>query len=372
MKSLLTLAVMLATACALPAQNTNPPTFIKGDLAIKYNTRMSPGNPAVKDVYTLNLNVNNSAGFHGTITDTPLVMSGMITKTVSRSRSLYYDLSCDVMNPKTGQVVGKNISRLYGTVPIDLSGVYNYNSGSLEFSVLDRRAGSDSKFSGTAAGKPLNRPADWLDKVKLQTVTITRQINGKTQKVILKKYDKMEFQNVLLAAGPIPMYQTATATGEMYYDYDKFEWFFKDITIQYSVPAANGDGSVIRSDRLTGTIRWMPDAHRATTGQGDYQFDIRVNEPIPNEMQSSAAPASDESAFTEVDNSVPSLTGTMSYRDTFKQGTVDAVGDPLGNNATTLTSAVTIDLNGNGITKQQIMVLCKMVVFAAVVPMNSD
>lgn len=34
--------------------------------------------------------------------------------------------------------------------------------------------------------------------------------------------------------------------------------------------------------------------------------------------------------------------------------------------------AVAIDLVGNNINKQQAMVLCKMVIFAAVIPMNAD
>ena len=183
----------------------------------------------------------------------------------------------------------------------------------------------------------------------------------------------MEFQQLTLAAGPIPMYQTAIANGELYYDYGKDEWFIKEVNVNYSVPAPDGNGYALKVDRLTGTIRWMPDTHRATSGLGQYVFDVRVNEPIPNEMAaSSTAAVSDETAFTEVDTSVPALTGTMSYKDTFKPGTVDAVNDPTGKNATTLTSAVTIDLNGNGLTKQETMILGKMLIFVSVVPVNSD
>jgi hypothetical protein len=38
----------------------------------------------------------------------------------------------------------------------------------------------------------------------------------------------------------------------------------------------------------------------------------------------------------------------------------------------TLASDVTIDLTGNKLTKQQAMCLCKLLVFSAIVPMNSD
>jgi hypothetical protein len=364
------LIIFVAAGFNVPAQSTAPAVFIKGSMNIKFNTQIKPAIVNAKDVYTLNVNVCNSAAFYGTIVDTPLVMSGWINPTVSRQRSLYYDINCDVISPKTGRVLAEDVSRLYGTVPIGVSGIYDYNSGSLEFSVLDRRAGSDSKFSGFAAGKPLNRPSNWLDKVQLQTVYITRIIKGKTQQVVLSKYDKMEYQNLVLAAGPLPIYQTATATGELYYDYDKFEWFIKNVTVDYAIGTTNGD--VLKHDRLTGTIRWVPDAHRATTGTGEYQFDVRVNEPIPTDDFVSSAPASDESAFTETDDSVPSLTGTMQYKDTLDQSTVDAVNDPKGNNATTLASVVTIDLAGNNISKQQAMILFKMLIIQAVVPMNSD
>jgi hypothetical protein len=57
---------------------------------------------------------------------------------------------------------------------------------------------------------------------------------------------------------------------------------------------------------------------------------------------------------------VPGLSGTMKYKDT-----MNANGD-------TLASAVTIDLNGNNITKQEVMVLGKVIIFASVIPMNSD
>ena len=372
-KSLIVTALLMAMSFVVSAQTPQPqpnfPVFIRGNMDIKYNSKAVV--ETAKDVYTLDFNVCNSARFQGTITDTPLIMSGLINKVVSSPRSLYYDISCDILDPKkNGQMVGKNVSHLVGKVPIDLSGTYNYNAGNLEFSVLDKRAGSDSKFGGLAAGKPLNRPDNWLDKAKLKTVYITRNIGGTIHKVALTKYDKMEFQPLTFAAGPLGIYQTATANGEMYYDYDKYEWFFKDIKVDYSTISTNGQ-NVPQSDRLTGTIRWIPDAHRAQNGLGHYEFDIRVNEPIATEF-TSTAPITDESSFSEVDNSVPSLTGTMAYKDSLDPKTVNVANDPLGNNATTLSSAITVDLNGNGINKYQAMVLFKMVILASVVPMNSD
>ena len=54
----------------------------------------------------------------------------------------------------------------------------------------------------------------------------------------------------------------------------------------------------------------------------------------------------------------------MKYKDTIK--------DDGGEDGLTLSSAVTIELNGNNINKQQVMVLGKVIIFASVIPMNSD
>ena len=43
--------------------------------------------------------------------------------------------------------------------------------------------------------------------------------------VSLKRYDKMEFHNVVLAEVPVQIYQPVTVNGQMLYDYDKNCWF---------------------------------------------------------------------------------------------------------------------------------------------------
>jgi hypothetical protein len=84
-----------------------------------------------------------------------------------------------------------------------------------------------------------------------------------------------------------------------------------------------------------------------------------VNEPPPKDNAAFDTKVSDESAFFETDSTVPALTGSMKYKDSTR-------GD------VTLASLVTIDLAGNNISKQQVMSLCKIIVFSSVVPMNSD
>jgi hypothetical protein len=346
---------MFAALAAYSQTNTNPPTFIKGTMDIKYNSRASD-TPAkgVKDVYTLNVNMANSAVFHGTISDTPQIIEGMFSKSVTQPRKLEYDIACDVVNPRNPADT-RNVGRMYGVVPIASDGTYHYDTGSLTVDILPMgsAAGFTSKFSGLASGKPLGRPANFLDTLKSETVNITRSANGKTTTVALKKYDKMEFRQFVIGAGPVQIYQQVTANGEMLYDYDKNCWFFNNVTVQYE------DSGVVKIDRLTGTIRWIESPQRKVNGQGEYQFDVRVNEPPPSATAAFDTKESDESAFFETDTSVPALTGTMKYKDTLR-------GEK------TMASSVAIDLTGNKITKQQAMVLCKIIIFASVVPMNSD
>jgi len=333
---------------------TNTPTFIKGEMDIQYNSRITPQAVGIKDVYTLNINVSNSAVFKGSIKDTPLIMGGWTGGTIKQAKSLEFDVACDVVNPKN-PAQSVNVGRIFGKVGIDQDGTYRYDSGAVQMSILPRgnAVGFDSKFAGITVGKPLARPANWMETLKRETVNIKRKVGGKIMTVALKRYDKMEFRQHVIAAGPIQMYQPVTVNGEALYDYDKFSWFFNNITVQYVV------NNTVKIDRLSGNIRWVETPNRKVTGEGEYQFDIRVNEPPPSENAVFTASEGDESDFFETDTTLPALVGTMKYKDVLK-------GD------TTTSSKVTIDLTGNNLTKQQVMVLCKMVIFSMIAPMNSD
>jgi hypothetical protein len=356
--ALLSALAFVVTGVNASAQTNVNANFIKGTLNITYNTHQNPaGTKGIQDVYDININVANSVLFHGKMTDRPQIIDGWISKAIVQPRSLKYDVACDVVNPKNPSQT-KNIGRMYGMVPITSDGVYNYDNGSLLVDILPmgNAGGFTSKFSGQAAGKPLIRPANWTDTIR-ETVNINRLVNGKPMSVALKRYDKMDFRNVVIAQGPVQIYQPVTVSGQMLYDYDKNCWFFNNFTVQY---AENG---VVKIDRVTGTIRWVKDPQRKSNGLSQYEFDVRVNEPVADGSGVFAAPT-DESAFFSTDSAVPGLNGTMKYKDTIKD---DGSEDGL-----TLSSAVTIDLMGNNINKQQLMVLGKVIIFASVIPMNSD
>jgi len=356
MKTTFATFLILAFAVGAFAQSNLPPTFIKGTMGIVFNTHQSPPNTkGIQDVYDININVANSALFHGKMTDRPQIIDGWISKAVTQPRTLHYDVACDVVNPRNPAQT-KNIGKLYGMVPISSDGVYHYDQGSLSVDILPmgNAGGFASKFGGVAIGHPLSRPSNWMDTFQCEAVSITRSINGKNSTVVVKKYDKMDFSQTVIAAGPTQRYQPVTMNGQMYYDYDKNCWLLNNMTAQYTDPTGR-----VQIDRIAGTIRWVEDPNRKANGLGHYDFDMRLNEPPPNENAAFTAPA-DDSAFFTTDTTIPGLTGTMNYKDT-----LNADGD-------TLNSAVTIDLTGNNITKEQTMVLAKVLIFTAVIPFNSD
>src|ERR1035437_3727446 len=218
-----TLLASLALSVFAQTPNTNAPTFVKGTLDIKYNSRQSEKPvKGVKDLYNVNVNVCNSALFHGTITDQPQIIEGWMSKSVVQPRLVNYDLEMDVVNPRNPAQT-KNVGRLFGNVPIASDGTYNYDNGTLSVDVLPigNAPGFSGKFKGTVNGKPMGRPSNWLDTFKGDAISITRSVGGKTTTVLVKKYDKMVYNQAELGAGPAQFYAPVVVGGEMLYDYDK-------------------------------------------------------------------------------------------------------------------------------------------------------
>jgi hypothetical protein len=340
--------LMVLCACA----QTNK---ITGSIAINYSSRdSSPPKVGAVDTYAIDIQVANSAKYSGTVVDTPQIVEGMFAKKIVQPRSLQFDVACDVVNPANPSQT-RNIGKLFGRVPITSEGVYDYDRGSLAFEILPmgKAGGFTSKFTGPVRGKPLLRPANWMDTLKREAVNITRMSGGKVTTIVLTKYDRMEFANHVIGKGPIAIYDQAMVSGEMLYDYNKNCWFLNNMTAQYA------DGNTMKIDRMSGTIRWVENPKRKQNGEGEYQFDIRVNEPLPGAGAAFDNSASDESAFFQVDTSIPSLTGTMKYKDIMN-------GDMV------TTSRVSVDITGNGITKQQLMILGKLIIFSTIVPMNGE
>lgn len=354
MKYILTrffLIAALAFGSVAFAQNNAPasPLTIKGDLRITYNTRTqldgSKPRAGVVDTYAMNVNIANSAIFKGTINHLPYVANTVTADQVGR---VVFDLDLDVVNPNNPAQT-RNIGKMFGSSVVDKANVYRYQEGSVKVAVFGIGAakGFESKFGGLALGKP---PASsGFAKLKQDAV---RLVSSKGGAITLTKYDKMSLENHVLPAGPVQIYPEVTTTGTMFFDYGRNCWHFNNLVISYGL-----DGRRM-SDILSGNIRWVESAQRKTNGEGEYVFDVRVNEPLPTEGAVFAATASEE-AFFQNDDTTSALTGTMKYKDQMAGGVVTS-------------SAVQINLVGNRLTKQQVMYLAKLMLFTFTVPLNAE
>jgi hypothetical protein len=346
----LTLAVLFLATQGMaqtpaPAAVPQKPLTVTGTMNIQFATRGANKTVNSVDTYNLDVNIANSAVFKGTIVAKPVVKQMM---SANKMGKLTYSLDALVVNPNN-PLQTKDVGRVFGEVPVDDKNVYRFEDGFVKISILPigQAKGFESRFSGIAIGKP---PAvSGVAKIKQDTM---RLVSGKGGAVTLKNYDVMRFQNVVLAAGPVQIYPEVTVAGDMVYDYDRSIWYFKNVTFTYGI---NG---VRLYDTLTGTIRWIEDANRKTNGQGHYDFDVRVNEPPPNENAVFAG-TSDESSFFTTDDSIAGLTGSISYKDSM-------------NGEVVLSSAVKIDLKSNKLNKQQVMCMSKLLFFTMTVPFNAE
>ena len=318
---------------------------VKGTLNIAYNTRTDK-KAGASDVYTLNLNVANSAVFRGSIIHLPYV-----SKTIGEQMGrVTFDVELDVVNPANPSQT-RNVGKMFGFAPVDKMNVYRYaDGGGIKVAVFPIGAarGFESRYNGLAYGKP---PASsGFAKLKQDAV---RLVSSKGGSIVLTKYDKMTFENHVLPAGPVQIYPETTVNGIIFYDYGRSAWHFNNVTFVYN---ADGKRAI---DTLTGSIRWIEAKNRRATGDGRYEFDIRVNEPPPTEA-AAFAPTADESSFFAVEENVPSLTGAMIYKDTFT-------------GADTVTSSIIqIDLKATKLSKHQAMMLTKLLLISAIVPINAE
>jgi len=356
MKKALMVVVVVALAIALPAVAAD--NTIKGKLDIQFNSRVqvdSAGNSTVgvKDVYTFDLTVVDTLGFQGTIQSLPTILTARMGSEKQRA-ALTYNLNLLIANP-ANLTQKKSVGKLVGEVQIDKQGVYHFDEGTLRIAVdaAGKATGFESAFRGTAAGKP-PKSNSLLERVKKQAQTITRQVKGKTVSLIVKDYDIMTLRGLVLAAGPVRTYPETTVNGEMMYDYERSAWYFRNLTMTCQV-----EGKTV-TDKLSGNIKWVESPQRKSNGQGQYEFDVRFNEPEQASGEAAVfQKADDEAAFFATDTSLPSLTGTAKYVDRFRGDTVTS-------------SAVAIDLVGNNLNKTQVVNAFKLIWLVSVVPVNAE
>ena len=353
--ALLAPATFLTSPALAQSETLTEDDVITGTMDIEFTTRSSldssgdlkEGSAALgaKDKYKFNLNVAKTTNFTGEITRQP----NLYTKTLSRKKQdalLGYSIDLAVMNPKDlkqKRVVGKWV----GTVPINnTTGAFDLGAGSsmqsplrIQIDTVGQAKGFEEKFGGVLKGKAEKKEG-------LAAYTYKRLVGNKEVSFVVKRSDPMRFENLILAKGPAEVYPRTTVTGRLDYDYETGNWITDGIKFRYTL-----DGKEVE-DTITGTIKWVEDQDREANGKGAYEFNLRFNEEKNGKASSESAAfdsMSSEDAFFAVDNSIPCLTGKVSYVDTFKSGS-----------DLPISSKVEYHLHANKLTKQQVMNFFKL------------
>ena len=354
--------VLSANAFLSPAaaQTAGPETLtqekvIAGTMDIDFGTRtnldtsgdLKPNSPALgaKDLYKFTLSVAQTTEFSGKIERQP----NLFTKTLARRKQdaqLWYTIDMSVLNPKDLKQK-KTVGKWVGTVPIDTAtGAYDLAGGRAKESQLRMAVdavGRAQAFVDNFAGRLMGKAEK---KENLAEYTFKRVVGTKTVSVTVKKSDPMRFENLILAKGPSENYARSTVNGRLDYDYETGNWYTDGIRFTYNVDGKDYE------DVVTGSIKWVEDPDRKANGKGYYEFNLRFNEEKNKKAGSEGAAfekMSDEDAFFAVDNSVPCLTGRITYVDTFSS-----------NPDMPASSKVTFALDANKLTKPQIMNFFKL------------
>jgi hypothetical protein len=363
----LTTALLLPALC--PAQGPATLTedgVIAGTMEIDFETRskldtsgdLKKGSPALgaKDTYKLAIQVAKTTEFSGTIVRMPKLFSSVLGRT-KQEASLYYSVDLTVINPndnKQKKVVGKWV----GTVPVDPeTGAYDLSGGKAKESALRVKVDATGKaqaFEDAFAGRMIGKAEK---KEGLTSSLYKRVVGNRTVEVKVLRSDPMRFDNIALAMGPASSYPKAIVVGRLDYDYETGNYFTDGITFRYSLDGKDYE------DVVTGSIKWVKEKDYDTSGKSYYEFNLRFNE-AKNKSTSTESAAfekmSDEDAFFAVDNTIPALTGRISYVDVMS-----------GEDSPPTSSKVTYALNANKLTKQQIMNFFKLWIIA-VGPTNDE
>ncbi len=347
-----------------PAEVTEEGVVV-GTMQIDFATRTNPdtsgdlkkGSPAkgIKDKYTLALSVAKTVEFSGTVERQPKLFSSVLGRTVQPGQ-LYYNVNIAVVNPKN-LAQKKTVGKWVGEVPADpATGIYDLSGGKANNSALRiaiDAIGQAEAFTDPFAGKLVGKAEK---KEGLGSRLYSRVVNGKEVKITVKRADPMKFQGIELAKGPATVYPRTIVNGSLDYDYETYNYLTDGIVFSYNL-----DGKEY-TDKVTGSIKWVPDANYDTNGKGYYDFNLRFNEEKFKPAQTEAAAfegQAAEDAFFSVDTTIPTLTGKIEYVDTLVDG------------ETVTASKITYNLSANKLTKPQIVNFMKLWLIA-IGPTNDD
>lgn len=335
------LGLMIAAAPGLTLADpfTDPLSMkdaIKGTMQITFGTRTATdttgkapaGSPALGalDTYALDLDVLNSVILRGAIERRPWIPSSILGRTLQEGY-FDFDVRAILKNPANpAQTV--TLGGWVGGLTVDGNGKYFLaqppeGMGELRIATdsIGSIAGFVSKFGGEIQGRVPEQAGlmGLADRAsKRITKTYSRLVDGKTVSVTVEGADPLEFQNTVLAQGPLAGYPESRVNGSVDYDPEEGIWYL-DVSVSYNVAGAQ------MRDRYSGTIRWNEDPNRDQNGLGAYEVNVRLNEKPATEADAFAAATGDaEAAFFAADVTVPGFTGKVAYVDTFEDESVVA------------------------------------------------
>ena len=357
--ALAVLNLLATTALAQDSQTITQDGVITGTMEINFKSRtekdttgkLKTGSAALgaKDTYAFTLAVAETTEFTGRITRQPQLLSGTLLREMQPAE-LKFDVDLAVRNPKD-KSQRRSVGKWVGTVPINTdTGVYSLGGGvtqssplRIQVNAIGRQPAFEDRFRGRLVGKAAKKEG-------LSAYTYKRLIGDKTVSFVVKRSDPMKFEAIELAKGPSSNYPHTTVNGRLDYDYETGNWLTDGVRFNYSY-----DGKDVQ-DVMTGSIKWVEDENRATTGKGYYDFNLRFNEEKAGPAASESAAfdeLSDEDAFFAVDDTIPCITGKITYEDQFISGS--DTDDP-----TPASSKVKFELNANKLTKVQVVNFFKL------------
>ena len=328
---------------------------ITGTMDIDFKTRTDldtngtyvEGSPALgaKDTYTFHLVVGKTTEYTGKITRQGDLFTKVI-KSQKQKAALGFDIALAVRNPKNIDEK-KNVGKWVGTLPINTTtGVYDIAGGAkgesplrIAIDAIGSQQAFTDKFGGKLVGKSKKDEG-------LASYTYKRLIGTKTVEIKVEKIDPMRFEDVELGKGPSPNYPHTMVNGRLDYDYETGNWLTDGVKFKYNLNGKDVE------DVMTGSVKWVEDENRKSNGKGFYEFNLRFNEGKnkPATTESAAFDKlSDEDAFFVVDDTIPCLTGKVTYVDQFVSGTDSPAK-----------SKITYSLNANKLTKTQMVNFFKL------------
>ncbi len=342
---------------AQEAEKLNMPKAINGTMDIDYASRKNTdekGKPkaGTKDTYSMALTVAGTTEFTGKIIRLPNLTKWGGYKAVQEA-GLGFEVNVSVLNP-ANPAQKKTVGVLVGNVALSPEGKYDPSAVRMAINQVGKARAFESKSRGAYYGKT-GKEATAGQKA----MSFARNVGGKTVKIESKGNDPLRFEGLVLPAGPAEAYGETTVNGDLVYDYDTGNYYTSGIVMTY-----NYNGQAV-TDKITGSIKFVEDPQRDANGKSKYEFNLRWNEDAnrPKSTESDAfAKLSDEDAFFAVDNTVPSLSGTIEYVDSF----VNVAGNKQPGS-----SKLGLNLDSYQLTKQQILSMHKLLLFI-VGPFNDE